>query len=340
MNRKEEDPWGRLLQIFSARLVLEVFGAGGAIWGFSEAAKFRYAETQEFFRGFALIVAAIFTVRFLLQIRDYIAEVSGGASSVESIDKCSRLIQIFIARFVLEFLGGAGAIWGFSEVMTYRNPETKETWRVIALTVGGIFFMRWCMQIKDFVMGLNPEKGNKVVRIFEIFSARLVLEVFGGGGAIWGFSEVCTFRRPETQEFWRHNAMIVAFVFFVRFLLQIKDYIEEHDLYRTSGLIRLVQIFSARLILEVFGGGGAIWGFSEVMTFRTHETQEFWRLNALVVAAIFFCRWVLQIRDFILEMDKNDKKLQKEGIIGDMGVSIHELKLTEETPLMSSGVFL
>ena len=30
--------------------------------------------------------------------------------------------------------------------------------------------------------------------------------------------------------------------------------------------IRLVQIFAAKIVLEVFGGGGAIWGASEIVT--------------------------------------------------------------------------
>jgi len=321
------DPWSRLLQIFSARLVLEVFGAGGAIWGFSEAATLRYTETQEFFRKFALIVATIFTARFCLQIRDYIEEqIYGGTSSVNSIDKKIRTFQIFTARFVLEFLGGAGAIWGYSEVCTFRNAETIHVWRFNALSVGVVFFLRWLLQIKDFITFRDVENNSdKFVRLFQIFSARLVLEVFGGGGAVWGFSEVCTFRRPETQEFWRHNAQIVAFIFFTRWSLQINDYLIENNIDKTK-VVRLFQIFSARLVLEVFGAGGAIWGFSEVMTFRRPETQEFWRRNAMVVAVIFTVRFFMQIKDFIEEVEEAQaKKLEITPTIS---------LATEHTPLV------
>jgi len=38
----------------------------------------------------------------------------------------------------------------------------------------------------------------------------------------------------------------------------------------------MVQTFLAKIVLEVFGGGGAIWGFSEVITFRNPSTQEVW----------------------------------------------------------------
>ena len=63
--------------------------------------------------------------------------------------------------------------------------------------------------------------------------------------------------------------------------------------------IRLLQIFSAKLVLEVFGGGGAIWGFSEVLTLRTPHTVWFWRPCAATIGAVFFVRWILQIQDYV-----------------------------------------
>jgi len=325
-SKPHSDPWARLVQVFSAKLVLEVFGAGGAIWGFSEAATLRYAETNEFFRSFALIVAIIFTARFCLQIKDFIEEIIyGGTSSIASIDKKIRLFQIFSAKFVLEFLGGAGAIWGYSEVCNFRNPETVHTWRFYALTVGIVFFIRWLLQIKDFITDYDVEAmSSPFVRLFQIFSAKLVLEVFGGGGAIWGFSEVLTLRNPETQEFWRHNAQIAAFIFFVRFSLQINDFLIDHDIDQEK-IVRLLQTFSARLVLEVFGAGGAIWGFSEVMTFRRAETQEFWRHNAMIVAVIFTVRFFMQIKDFLEEA-------VEEGV---MKKKVVEMTDHEQTPLVA-----
>jgi len=323
MATKHADPWARLVQIFSAKLVLEVFGAGGAVWGFSEATTLRYAATNEFFRTLALIVATIFTARFALQIKDFIEEVIyGGSSSVDSIDKKTRLFQIFSAKFVLEFMGGAGAIWGYSEVCTFRNPETMDVWRFNALMIGGIFFIRWLLQIKDFITNNDVEgKSDPFNRLFQIFSAKLVLEVFGGGGAIWGFSEVCTFRRPETQEFWRHNAQIAAFIFFVRFSLQISDFLAEYNIDKTK-VVRLLQIFSSRLVLDVVASGGAIWAFSEMMTFRRAETEEFWRHNAMIVTVIFTVRFFVQIKDFIEEAEGAKKS------------KVVELVDSEQTPLV------
>lgn len=66
-------------------------------------------------------------------------------------------------------------------------------------------------------------------------------------------------------------------------------------------VLRLLQISSANLVLQVFGGAGAIWGFSEAIGLRVASTVWFWRPCALIVGAIFFVRWLLQIRDYILE---------------------------------------
>lgn len=72
-----------------------------------------------------------------------------------------------------------------------------------------------------------PVSKNPTVRLFQIFSARLVLEVFGGAGAIWGFSEAITLRTPATLWFWRPCALTVGFIFFIRWLMQIQDFLDE-----------------------------------------------------------------------------------------------------------------
>uniref|UniRef100_A0A7S3QK21 Uncharacterized protein n=1 Tax=Chaetoceros debilis TaxID=122233 RepID=A0A7S3QK21_9STRA len=78
--------------------------------------------------------------------------------SVATASPWIRLLQIFSARLVLEVFGGAGAIWGFSEAIGLRTPHTIYIWRPTALTFGVIFFVRWCMQINDYMY----ESGMKV----------------------------------------------------------------------------------------------------------------------------------------------------------------------------------
>lgn len=171
--------------------------------------------------------------------------------------------------------------------------------------------------------------GDQWIRLVQIFSAKLVLEVFGGGGAIWGFSEVVTLRNHETQEFWRHVAAIIAGVFFIRFLLQIRDYIheaktKENPLAGANPWVRMVQIFAAKLVLEVFGGGGAIWGFSEALTLRNPNTQEFWRFNAQLVGFIFFLRFLLQIKDYLMDVILPRGYVKQVSGISDNGIEATE----------------
>ena len=66
-------------------------------------------------------------------------------------------------------------------------------------------------------------------------------------------------------------------------------------------ILDTIHIFGTNLILQVFGGAGAIWGFSEVIGFRTPETVWFWRPTAQVVGAIFFARWVMQLNTHLEE---------------------------------------
>lgn len=303
---REERSYKRIFQIFSARLVLEVFGAGGAIWGSTEALTLRNSETQEFWRKAALVVAAIFVFRFGLQIQDHLRDIRNGTVSSNDHKNWLRLVQEFSARFVLQVLGGAGAIWGFSEVLTLRNSATVFFWRPCALAFGVVFFIRWILQIIDFISEIRGSIGSKEsLTLLQEFSARIVLQVFGGGGAIWGFSEVVTLRNHENIHFWRPFAAFIGAVFFIRFCLQIKDYIDEfkgNGSPSKASWSRLFQIFSAKIVLEVFGAGGAIWGFSEALTLRNHQSQEFWRNKAVIVAIIFTFRFFLQMKDYTAEI--------------------------------------
>ena len=60
--------------------------------------------------------------------------------------------------------------------------------------------------------------------------------------------------------------------------------------------IQLLQIFGRKLILEVFGSAGAVWGFSEAIGIRTADTNVYWRPTALLVGVVFWARWITQFR--------------------------------------------
>jgi hypothetical protein len=174
--------------------------------------------------------------------------------------------------------------------------------------------------------------SDKLSRLYQIFSAKLVLEVFGGAGAIWGFSEAVGLREPTTVWFWRPCALTFGAIFFVRWLCQIRDHVAEEDVIVpkmfSCKLIRTFQIFSAKLVLEVFGGAGAIWGFSEAVGLRVPATIWFWRPCALSFGAIFLVRWLRQALDHIKEEDVR-LSLAKETVIagGDTGEGQHLLSL-------------
>jgi hypothetical protein len=82
------------------------------------------------------------------------------------------------------------------------------------------------------------------------FSAKLVLEVFGGGGAIWGFSEVVGLRNDSTLWFWRPCAICVAMMFFIRWITQLQEYLEETRMERLGDCEEQVSIAAATIASE------------------------------------------------------------------------------------------
>jgi hypothetical protein len=165
----------------------------------------------------ALSIGAVFLVRFLWQIKDYFclgAPVSpynvdddAEVSSHNVVDNDNRngggggmlfLLKKYSSKFLLQVLGGGGAIWGFSEVCTLRRSNTLEFWRVVALTTATIFLIRFILQIiRDSFMSDSRRKGT-VKSISQKETERL-----------------------ETIQFWRVAAVTTAFIFLIRFALQI-----------------------------------------------------------------------------------------------------------------------
>ena len=63
-----------------------------------------------------------------------------------------------------------------------------------------------------------------------------------------------------------------------------------------DSLGEIISTFLVKLILQVMGGTGAIWGFSEACGFRNEENTRFWRPVALGFGLFFFMRWLGQLR--------------------------------------------
>ena len=71
-----------------------------------------------------------------------------------------------------------------------------------------------------------------------------------------------------------------------------------------------------KLILEVFGASGAVWGFAEVLTLRDEDTVEFWRWVCLIVALLFFIRYLVVMYIFTIDTIKKIDKREREGLPG------------------------
>ncbi|CAJ1942180.1 unnamed protein product [Cylindrotheca closterium] len=64
--------------------------------------------------------------------------------------KAEVILQTFTPKLVLEVMGGAGAVWGFTEAIGLRTSATVWFWRPVTFIAGGLFFIRWYQQLQEF----------------------------------------------------------------------------------------------------------------------------------------------------------------------------------------------
>jgi hypothetical protein len=265
------------------------------------------------------------------------------------------LIRVFLPKLILEVLGAAGAMWGFFEVVGARRPSTVWFWRKFALIIGGLYFIRWTLQMIEYHTMLVARRGSTVKRvrslqeeqftitvwelfdIIRVFLPKVVLEIFGSAGAMWGFFEVVKARRPSTLWFWRPTALIIGGLYLVRWSLQIRDYydvlvarrgivvkkvvIENEELMTidTTELFEILCVFFPKIVLDVFGSAGAMWGFFEVVGLRDPSNAvTIWRPIASTIGGLFLIRWSLQVRDhYHLLVATRDSNAQKTAELDD-----------------------
>jgi len=216
-----------------------------------------------------------------------------------------------LVTFVLQVLGGAGAVWGCSEWASVRAGPNNNNWRVVSSVVGIVCFARWCS-----VQFTEDRRLDGVLASF-------LLQVLGAAGAIWGMCEIVGFRAnyPEdcqelqsydgfrapaqlgagefegpgdswspgyescsnTYMFWR----IICTAVFVLFLARWNRLVPQ------GSLGRALDVHAATFVLDVCGGAGAVWGASEIVTLRLgwgdiyfgQPSFDFWRC---VCAPFFF----------------------------------------------------
>lgn len=77
----------------------------------------------------------------------------------------------------------------------------------------------------------------------------------------------------------------------------------------------LLQTFGPKLVLEVMGGAGAVWGFSEAIGLRTSATNWFWRPITLVAGILFFSRWLGQLLEFRKQYDRQARRRMQDETV-------------------------
>lgn len=228
-------------------------------------------------------------------------------------------IQLFMAKFLLEVCGSAGAIWGCSDIFGWRTAETNEVWRILSLVVFGIFLLRFWWHSKHYLehdrefppIKFKHRRLHKLP-FLQIFSASLVLEVLGAAGAVWGPAEAMTWRTPDNRLEWQIVSGVVGIVFLMRWVVNImtyclclKSFMEKRPL--LGQFLGWVEVLGSRFLLVVCGAVGACWGFTEIVTLRTPETNHLWRPISYSVGLLFIIRWILQTFEYATEgWDKED----------------------------------
>ena len=253
----------------------------------------------------------------------------------------SAYIQIIAAKFLLEVLGAAGAVWGNCDIFLLRTTdEGNRISRIYSTIVGVIFLIRYYWHSKhrfqtggDFMLVKEPHRRKHRVEFVQIHASKFILQVLGGAGAVWGSAEVATLRNPSTTSEWRLVSVVVGCIFLIRWMFQISAYClciptRDPTTFMMSAL-RFFDAFIVTFILEVLGAAGAVWGSSEIATLRHPKTNETWRAIASVVGVIFLIRWILHLRSFFQSERGVFITVKNADEVKDLDTGIEDLQLKE-----------
>jgi hypothetical protein len=237
------------LIIYGPKFLLECCGSAGAIWGTSEIFGLRSISTPEgentttinnnnnVWRPIAMTAFIVYCIRLYGHVKHYLEREKDFPPIKLHHRRLHRLpfIQIFGTKFLLQVCGGAGALWGSSEVLQWRTTENIETWRTLCIGSFMIFFLRWMVLVLQYCLCFtspwwealqNSKTVTNVLEWIELLIVTFVLDVLGSAGAVWGFAEVVTLRTDATLGVWRPIAMAVGLIFVLRWMLQIYHVLE------------------------------------------------------------------------------------------------------------------
>lgn len=134
-------------QIHASKFVLNVLGGAGAIWGCAEAMRLRNPGNGWTIQALAYCLCLV--------------EFWSDPSSIHIILILLRWIDAFIVTLILEVFGAVGAVWGFSEIVTVRNPKNNKVWRSISAAVGLVFLVRWSIHLIKFVQSEHDSVADE-----------------------------------------------------------------------------------------------------------------------------------------------------------------------------------
>jgi len=225
-----------------------------------------------------------------------------------------RLLDL-LATFLLEVMGGAGAVWGCAENMGVRSGPINDEWRAICWVVFLLCLFRWVVRE---AYGITSHDGE-VMAVF-------LLDVMGGAGAMWGCLEIGGFRvnYPSNCDEYQEElgfqgidnawgpqysscgatypeSRIICAVVFVLCALSWQKCIP----YGPSCCGRYAEFLLRTFLLEVMGGAGALWGFSEICGRSGHSLRlgwgdkyfgqksfDFWRVMCTITFVLCLIRWL------------------------------------------------
>jgi hypothetical protein len=245
----------------------------------------------------------------------------------ELITHYAPLVSSVVASFLLEVLGGIGAIWGCTDVLGARAGWNNDSWRIVCGVAGLLFLLRWF-----FVCVLRTEIPHDA-EVLALF----VLQVLGGVGAWWGAAEIIGLRvgfptdchdnatydgvggawAPgfdecrNTTRLWR-VATACWLPWFVLWWAR-EDAIPRlptlQGYTRTVRWARFAFLVVTTFVLDVMGGAGALWGAAEVAGQSGRSLRlgwgdehfgqpsfDWWRPLCSATFGLCLVRWLLQLR--------------------------------------------
>jgi len=234
-----------------------------------------------------------------------------------------------MATFLLEVMGGAGAVWGSMENAGVRFGPNNDEFRAICWVT---FILCLCRWIAREAWGLKSHDGE----IMAVF----LLDVMGGAGAMWGCLEIAGYRvnyPPNCKERQGYRledysdgtfigidnawgpqydycgntymeSRIICAIVFVWCALSWQRlipamYFQASPDQPCFGMN--LEFYARTFLLEVMGGAGALWGFSEICGRSSYSLRlgwgdvyfgqksfDFWRIPCTITFILCFIRWV------------------------------------------------